>query len=126
MKGKCKICGWVGFIHEHHIIRVSDNGANTPNNLIQLCPNHHSETLGKEEEFAKKHNLEGEEMSKDKLEALEKASNIYMKCYFNGISINEILDFVLIIKKYGFTQDRLIGIHLNLSENAIKRYRGIR
>jgi len=38
----CEICNWSSAPRDvHHIIPVSNNGKNTIDNLITLCPNHH-------------------------------------------------------------------------------------
>jgi len=38
----CEICGWNESTRDvHHIIPVSQNGKNTLDNVIVLCPNHH-------------------------------------------------------------------------------------
>lgn len=38
----CYFCDFRGIIHTHHIIMLSKGGSNDKNNLIKLCPNHHS------------------------------------------------------------------------------------
>ena len=43
MTGKCKLCGWNGYTQMHHIIPTYDYGSDEDENLIELCPNHHSE-----------------------------------------------------------------------------------
>ena len=50
-KGMCELCGKLGFlrpsgqyyIETHHIIYLSKNGPDTPQNVIGLCPDHHRE-----------------------------------------------------------------------------------
>ena len=50
-KGYCELCGEKGFmtksgaiyLESHHIISLSNNGADSINNVIALCPNHHRE-----------------------------------------------------------------------------------
>lgn len=49
--GKCEYCGEEGFqtsdgctfLETHHIIPLSENGADSPTNVAALCPNHHRE-----------------------------------------------------------------------------------
>jgi len=50
-QGMCELCGKLGFlmpsgqyyIETHHIIYLSKNGQDTPQNVIGLCPDHHRE-----------------------------------------------------------------------------------
>ncbi len=50
-KGLCEYCGNEGFLLQsgrrfleaHHIIALAKDGADTPQNVIALCPNHHRE-----------------------------------------------------------------------------------
>ena len=44
---KCAVCGWSGpavetTLHGHHIIPRSWGGANSEENIVLLCPNHHA------------------------------------------------------------------------------------
>lgn len=47
--GRCEECGELGFVDRkgkrfletHHIISLSEQGADKPHNVIALCPNHH-------------------------------------------------------------------------------------
>lgn len=38
---KCVICGFSGAVDRHHIIPRSENGENSEDNIILLCPNCH-------------------------------------------------------------------------------------
>lgn len=40
-KSKCMICGFGFGVHRHHIIPRAKGGNNVPENLVDLCPNHH-------------------------------------------------------------------------------------
>lgn len=41
----CAICGWKESTRDlHHIVPIANNGTNTDDNLITLCPNHHRMT----------------------------------------------------------------------------------
>ncbi len=72
-KYECQICKWKGRrTHLHHIIPKKNYGEDYDENLIELCPNCHSEACEDEQAFAKKHNLKGMEYSKEKIEALQK------------------------------------------------------
>lgn len=50
-KGKCEFCGKPGFLTKngksyletHHVIRLAQEGADRPTNVIALCPNDHRE-----------------------------------------------------------------------------------
>jgi 5-methylcytosine-specific restriction protein A len=50
-KGYCEYCGKRGFqmtngqhyVEAHHIIALAEQGPDTPENVIALCPNHHRE-----------------------------------------------------------------------------------
>jgi HNH endonuclease len=41
-KNKCRVCGYSDVVEVHHIVRVTDGGTNTLDNVITLCPNHHA------------------------------------------------------------------------------------
>lgn len=41
-KWKCAFCDWTQTCQLHHIKPRKNSGNNDPNNLIILCPNHHS------------------------------------------------------------------------------------
>jgi len=44
MNKKCEICKWdEGYCHKHHIIPLSKDGKDDNDNIMILCPNHHSE-----------------------------------------------------------------------------------
>ena len=60
--GYCELCGEKGFVsssgaiylESHHIVPLSEEGADSINNVIALCPNHHREAhYGKEKENIK-------------------------------------------------------------------------
>lgn len=50
-RGKCQLCGSSGFqlpdgstfLETHHVIPLSENGADSASNVVALCPNHHRE-----------------------------------------------------------------------------------
>ncbi|ACH39796.1 HNH endonuclease [Citrifermentans bemidjiense Bem] len=51
-KGTCEYCGELGFLmsngksyylEAHHVIALADEGRDTPDNVIALCPKHHKE-----------------------------------------------------------------------------------
>lgn len=37
----CQICGYALYVERHHFIPKSQNGSDLPDNLMELCPNHH-------------------------------------------------------------------------------------
>jgi len=41
---KCAVCGFEfpEILHMHHVIKVSNHGLNTENNIVPLCPNCHT------------------------------------------------------------------------------------
>jgi len=43
-RNRCAVCGleFPAILHMHHIIKRSDKGHNTENNIIPLCPNCHA------------------------------------------------------------------------------------
>lgn len=49
--GRCEFCGTQGFVTQvghlfletHHVVPLSENGHDRPDNVIALCPNHHRE-----------------------------------------------------------------------------------
>jgi len=40
-KKECVVCGFKKRVHNHHIIKRVEDGANDEENLVYLCPNHH-------------------------------------------------------------------------------------
>lgn len=40
---KCKVCGWTLGLEVHHLMPRSLGGTNDLENLVTLCPNHHTE-----------------------------------------------------------------------------------
>jgi len=40
-EAKCQVCGLEDIVEVHHIIPKKNGGADTPENLLILCPNHH-------------------------------------------------------------------------------------
>jgi len=74
---RCQLCGWIGRTHLHHIIPLRKNGTDNIINIIEICPNHHSEALNNEEKFATKFNLIGERKSQEELDALIEFANLY-------------------------------------------------
>lgn len=62
-EGKCELCGEAGFLtHDgrifletHHVVPLSEDGADSTRNAIALCPNHHREAHhGNERVFLRK------------------------------------------------------------------------
>lgn len=39
----CEICGYSGFLEKHHIQSKSLGGSNKKSNLLNICPNCHTE-----------------------------------------------------------------------------------
>lgn len=37
----CQVCGYNLVLDQHHFIPRSQNGSDSPANLVNLCPNHH-------------------------------------------------------------------------------------
>jgi len=111
---KCKICGWEGYTHLHHIIPIKDDGEECINNLIEICRNHHSEACKNEEEFAKKHNLKGESMSDIKLSDLQEAAFLFTKENKSPEEINRLME---ITNEYNFDKydyvAKLVGVIRN-------------
>jgi 5-methylcytosine-specific restriction protein A len=70
-KGKCEYCGQTGFqmpsgeryVETHHVIALADQGADTIENVIALCPNHHREAH---------YGVSAEELEKKMIEILER------------------------------------------------------
>lgn len=40
---KCEICGYSGHVEKHHIHSKSLGGGNNKSNIVNLCPNCHTE-----------------------------------------------------------------------------------
>lgn len=91
-ENKCKLCGWIGRTHLHHIIPLCNDGSTDSENIIELCPNHHSEATIDEKEFRILHNLIGKKKSNEELEALKEFAFLYQKLAFS--------DFYELYKEY--------------------------
>lgn len=119
---KCSICNWKGKrTHLHHIIPLKNNGKNSIKNIIELCPNHHTESFFNEESFAKKHNLIGEALSKKEIEDLQNFSILYARMKLdNDLSQKEITKLFQLKEKYNFNEynalSQLLGITKSKSE----------
>jgi len=114
----CKLCGWRGRTHIHHIIPVRDKGEDTDKNKIELCPNHHAEASEDETAFAEEHNLAGEEVSKEKLNALIEGSNLFVRASCKG----DIDRLVEISKKYGFNKLDYVAYMMGITPKAVEKY----
>ena len=70
-KGRCEYCATEGFtlpngnryLETHHIIALADEGADTTENVIALCPNHHREAH---------YGVAAERLEKEMMELLQK------------------------------------------------------
>ena len=109
---KCKLCGWEGKTHLHHIIPRRKNGSECTNNLIELCPNHHAEATEDEELFQIKFNLVGNKKSEEELNELQE----YAFLFFN----NDFTDqFFNLEKKWGFDNIDAIAYLMGVTRNYI-------
>lgn len=115
----CKLCGWKGRTHLHHIIPIKDNGEDTSKNIIELCPNHHSESYDNEVEFAKKFKLKGQSFSKDKVDNLIKGSILYYKLNLGVINKKENGELNEIILLYGFDKYDFVSYSLGITRNSL-------
>lgn len=118
----CKLCGWKGRTQMHHIIPVRDMGENTDKNLIELCPNHHAEASEDEYAFAKENNLEGEDVSEEKLAELIEGSQLMMKVSYGDLTKEDTIRLVEISKKHGFDRLDYTAYMLGITRNVVERY----
>lgn len=118
----CKICGWIGRTHLHHIIPLSKQGLDIPENIVELCPNHHSEATGNEEDFAEKFGLLGKRRSVEERKRLQEYSLLLAK-YASGeyLSTKEIATLAVLMDAFKFTLGEAIGCLLGLSKNSVER-----
>jgi len=116
----CRICGWSGSTHLHHIIPLSDYGEDINENIIEICPNHHSEAQNDEEEFAKKYNIEGIRFSKDKLESLKDASIMFARGIGGNSSSPDFKELCNIIDKYKFDKFDLIAFMMGITKKSVE------
>jgi 5-methylcytosine-specific restriction protein A len=73
--GHCELCGALGFVtvagqlflETHHVVPLSENGADRAHNVIALCPNHHREAH---------HGNRSQTLRKQMLEYLELISQV--------------------------------------------------
>ena len=99
-RNKCEFCGWIGGVEKHHIIKRIDYGSDNPENIIDLCRNHHwilhrgredeSKVL---EDFIKKAKRKGEKLSQDKIEKIDNQILRNLKFYdvYKNMTDEEIL-----------------------------------
>ena len=119
-ENKCKLCGWTGRTHLHHIIPLRDNGEDIEENIIELCPNHHSEASEDPLEFAKLNNIKGEKMSDKKLKELEEGS-ILMANYFQGEKIDKN-KLIKICKNNNFDRLDFIAYMMGITKKSAEKY----
>lgn len=122
---KCEICGWnKGWLHNHHIIPLSEGGENVPDNYISICPNCHGEAHQNLEEFNEKNNLVGVEISLGKKRAMD-------KCCDPNISSAEKLNLMIafgfmheeaIAYRVGMTVNNLLRVYLRLNHHQMNDY----
>ncbi len=114
---KCKICGWIGRTHIHHIIPIRHHGEDSEKNLIELCPNDHSEASMDEYIFMKKHNLVGEKFSEQKEKSLVDGSQLFFSQKdLTNIQLKELYD---IMEKYKFDKVDFIAYMMGVTRNYI-------
>jgi predicted restriction endonuclease len=117
---KCKICGWKGSVHLHHIIPLKDDGSEEADNIIELCPNHHSEAFGFEAEFAKEHNLVGKKKSKEELDALKEFSILFgLHTQGYKVNMNRLQELA---EKYKFDKIDAISNLMGITRREAKGY----
>lgn len=122
-KQECKLCGWKGRTHLHHIIPLREQGSNNDKNLIELCPNHHSESVQREKEFAYQHNLIGEKLENEFLEAMDAASQLLIRSAWENLSRKDLLTLSKLILKHGFDKEQLLANSLGITKKSfIERY----
>lgn len=113
----CKLCGWKGRTHIHHIIPLSRYGSEELENIIELCPNHHAEATEDLERFNIRFNLKGKRKSKEELEALSEFTILYMG-QVNGIGIDEEkLNFLQ--KKYNFDKVDAVSFAMGITRRRV-------
>ncbi len=117
----CKLCGWKGRTHLHHIIPVSNYGEDTLKNIIEICPNHHSEAQSHEEEFAIKYNLTGERYSKEKLKSLSEGSLLFGRSSVDELDEDEQSRLLEIINKYKFDKIDFIAFMMGITRKSVER-----
>lgn len=117
----CKICGWEGSTHLHHIIPLSDYGEDLEKNIVEICPNHHSEAQDNEKEFAIKYKLIGERFTKEKLQDLSEGSILFGYFTNNNSNNNEKEKLITIINKYKFDKIDFIAFMMGVTRKSVER-----
>ena len=118
---KCKLCGWVGRTHLHHIIPLRDYGEDTNKNIIELCPNHHAEACLDEYKFMKKYNLMGECFSDKKIDILKLASFLYSKKIFYKLDNKEQIFLNKVVDLYDFDKYDFIAMLMGTSRGTTEK-----
>ena len=117
----CKICGWRGSTHLHHIIPLSDYGEDINENIIEICPNHHSEAQDNEEGFAIKYNLIGKRFTEEKLKELSEGSILFGRSVDNSLSDKDKEKLIKIINKYKFDRINFIAFMMGITRKSVER-----
>ena len=117
----CKICGWKGMTHLHHIIPISDYGEDTDKNIVEICPNHHSEAQDSEKEFSIKYNLNGERYSEKKLKLLSEASLLFGRSSIEKLTEAEEKRLSEIINKYKFDKIDFIAFMMGITRKSVEK-----
>jgi tRNA A22 N-methylase len=115
-KNICKLCGWEGRTEIHHIISRKNNGSENDLNLIELCPNHHSEAID-EKDFRNKWNLIGEEKSEEELIALQNWA--FMLLNYSRGEIIDLEYFYKLKEKYSFCKLDALAYFLGTTKNYV-------
>ena len=115
----CKLCGWSGRTHMHHIIPKRHHGEDTEDNLIEICPNHHAEASINELEFSKKHNLIGEKFSKKKEEDLRDGAQLFFGQ--KNLTDTEIEKLKKIMHEHNFDKIDFIAYMMGCTRSYIEQ-----
>jgi hypothetical protein len=115
----CQICGWnKGNCERHHKIPMSENGEDCKENIILICPNHHSEAhnIG-HINFNKKYNLTGVECSKEKNKAKFRIVLILQTLITQNREFNysEFIDYWTLKLYYKLTDEDCIAYSMGIT-----------
>ncbi|MBI3814588.1 MAG: HNH endonuclease [Nitrospinae bacterium] len=78
---KCALCDFKVTLHRHHIVPLSEGGANCEENAILLCPNHHALATADDKETIQKIRRikTGKKIGTKKILAMQKVNQIMIE-----------------------------------------------
>jgi hypothetical protein len=113
---KCVICNWTGRTHIHHIIPRSKGGTERDENLVELCPNHHSDSEDNEEDFAIQYGFIGEKINEEERNLLKEYAFLIFGFKNESTNLERLEELE---KKYKWDKFDAIAYLMGLTRNFV-------